>query len=248
MADAAYEWCQGQYSTDDTRADGTWTQLLSRDLAVAYADWVNDMDLRDADDAQLTLDETEAGIYAMGSYAQALLTEVDEAATHFVQNTAFPLHLHAAAPGGPSLPRGSQPGGHSPRWTPSRRAPRTARRRRTAPASSPRARRGLPTRSRAWRRSSPRSTSPRRATLPRSNEGAWWINYNHRSASVSVSSLRDFVMRLRPARLAASPFDRPDRSSRTNQLFGVGEESTLHFSACVASAVEAGTEKFFDLR
>ena len=51
-------------------------------------------------------------------------------------------------------------------------------------------------------------------------------------------------MRLRPARLAASPFDRPDRSSRTNQLFGVGEESTLHFSACVASAVEAGTEKF----
>ena len=76
------------------------------------------------------------------------------------------------------------------------------------------------------------------------NEDTWWINYNHRSSSVSVSSLRDFVMHLRPARLSASPFDQPDRSSRANQLFGVGEESTLHFSTCVADVVAAGAETF----
>lgn len=243
MADAAYEWCQGQYSTDDTRADGTWTQPLSRDLAVAYADWVNDMDLRDADDAQLTLDETEAGIYAMGSYAQALLAEVDEAATHFVQNTAFPYTYtpqrleDPAFPGDPnlaatraldSLAQGASDGEAAADGTGE-----------LAPGST-----GAADAIEGVAQVQSTVYESAQSYFAALNEGAWWINYNHRSASVSVSSLRDFVMRLRPARLAASPFDRPDRSSRTNQLFGVGEESTLHFSACVASAVEAGTEKF----
>ena len=71
-AGAAYEWCQGQYSDEATRAKGTWTRQLSRELASAYGAWVNEMDLRDADDAQLTLDETEAGVYAMGSYASGM--------------------------------------------------------------------------------------------------------------------------------------------------------------------------------
>ena len=76
------------------------------------------------------------------------------------------------------------------------------------------------------------------------NEDSWWINYNHRSMSVSVSSLRDFVLHMRPAAPEAAPFDRPDRSSRANQLFGIGEESTLHFSSCVAQTVAAGAEGY----
>ena len=76
------------------------------------------------------------------------------------------------------------------------------------------------------------------------NADNWWINYNHRSMSVSVSSLRDFVLHLRPAALDASPFDQPDRSSRTNQLFGIGEESTLHFDAIAGGLVQDNLDAY----
>ena len=225
MADAAYEWCQGQYASEDSRADGTWTQLLSRDLAAAYASWVNEMDLRDSDDVQLTLDETETGVYSMGSYAQALLAEVDDAATYFVQNTAFPYTYtpqrldDPSFPGDPNLLSGAADGAGG------------------GDAASSGAIEGV---------AQVQSTiyDSAQSYFASLNEGTWWINYNHRSASVSVSSLRDFVMHLRPARLPSSPYDRPDRSSRANQLFGIGEESTLHFSPCVAQTVEAGAEKY----
>ena len=225
IADAAYEWCQGQYASDESRADGTWTQLLSRDLAAAYGAWVNEMDLRDENDEQLTLDETETGVYSMGSYAQELLAEVDDAATYFVRNTAFPYTYTPQRLDDPSFPGDPNLMGAATNGAGER------------DSAAPGAIEGV---------AQVQSTiyDSAQSYFASLNEGTWWINYNHRSASVSVSSLRDFVMRLRPATLPSSPYDRPDRSSRANQLFGIGEESTLHFSSNVAQTVEAGAEKY----
>ena len=39
-ADEAYEWNMGQFPTDWTRADGTWTARLSKDLASSFADYI----------------------------------------------------------------------------------------------------------------------------------------------------------------------------------------------------------------
>ena len=225
IADAAYEWCQGQYASDESRADGTWTQLLSRDLAAAYGAWVNEMDLRDENDEQLTLDETETGVYSMGSYAQEILAEVDDAATYFVRNTAFPYTYTPQRLDDPSFPGDPNLMGAATNGAGER------------DSAAPGAIEGV---------AQVQSTiyDSAQSYFASLNEGTWWINYNHRSASVSVSSLRDFVMRLRPATLPSSPYDRPDRSSRANQLFGIGEESTLHFSSNVAQTVEAGAEKY----
>ena len=236
MADAAYEWCQGQYASDASRADGTWTQLLSRDLAGAYGAWINEMDLRDADDAQLTLDETETGVYAMGSYAQALLDEVDDAATYFVQNTAFPYTYtpqrleDPAFPGDPNLAASREADALSQGTGGEAAADGTGEAEAGAIAGVAQVQSTIYDSAQSY--------------FSSLNARAWWINYNHRSMSVSVSSLRDFVVNLRPAKLPAAPFDRPDRSSRANQLFGVGEDSTLHFSSCVAGVVEAGVDEF----
>lgn len=236
MADAAYEWCQGQYASDASRADGTWTQLLSRDLAGAYGAWINEMDLRDADDAQLTLDETETGVYAMGSYAQALLDEVDDAATYFVQNTAFPYTYtpqrleDPAFPGDPNLAASREADALSQGAGGEAAADGTGEAEAGAIAGVAQVQSTIYDSAQSY--------------FSSLNARAWWINYNHRSMSVSVSSLRDFVVNLRPAKLPAAPFDRPDRSSRANQLFGVGEDSTLHFSSCVAGVVEAGVDEF----
>lgn len=245
VADAAYEWCQGQYASDGTRAEGTWTGRLSLDLAAAYAGWVNEMDLRDEDDVQLTLDETETGVYSMGSYATQLLSEIDEAATHFVQNASFPYTYTPQHLDDPTFPG-------DPNLAATRAADAVQ-----APVSTPAPADGT------GEADSGETVTPQGLTgvaqvqstiydtaqnyFAALNASSWWINYNHRSASVSVSSLRDFSLNLRPASLEASPFDRPDRSSKSNQLFGIGEESTLHFSSVVGSLVEGGSEDYAEL-
>lgn len=245
VADAAYEWCQGQYASDGTRAEGTWTGRLSLDLAAAYAGWVNEMDLRDEDDVQLTLDETETGVYSMGSYATQLLSEIDEAATHFVQNASFPYTYTPQHLDDPTFPG-------DPNLAATRAADAVQ-----APVSTPAPADGT------GEADSGETVTPQGLTgvaqvqstiydtaqnyFAALNASSWWINYNHRSASVSVSSLRDFSLNLRPAALETSPFDRPDRSSKSNQLFGIGEESTLHFSSVVGSLVEGGSEDYAEL-
>ena len=247
VADAAYEWCQGQYASEATRAEGTWTAQLSHDLAESYALWVNEMDLRDADDVQLTLDETETGVYSMGSYATFMLSEIDEAATHFVQNTSFPYTYTPQYLDDPTFP--GDPNLAATRAADAAQVPASP----SAPADGTGegevgAQEGAESQGLA-------GVAQVQSTIYDSaqnyfsalNASSWWINYNHRSASVSVASLRDFSLNVRPAALEASPFDRPDRSSKSNQLFGIGDESTLHFSSQVGGLVEGNAETYAEL-
>ena len=276
VADAAYEWGTGQYASADTRAEGTWTRALSQDLAAAYGAWVNEMDLRSAEDEQLTLDETETGVYSMGSYASALLGTIDDAATFFVQNTAFPYTYtpqrleEPTFPGDPNLvaTRASEAAAQSAASTPQTEAPADGTG--EAPAdgsaatdSEAQSETGTEAGAEAEEASEPADTPTTSASAltgvaqvqstiydsaqnyfaALNNEG-WWINYNHRSQSVSVASLRDFSVNLRPASSPACPFDLPNRSSRTNQLFGIGEESTLHFDAVAAGLVAENVDAY----
>lgn len=252
MADAAYEWSQGQYDETGTRAQESWTHALSQDLASAYGAWINEMDLRNDNDEQLTLDETEAGAYAIGSYASALLANVDDAASYFVQNTTFPYaytpqHLDEPSfPGDPNLlaTREADAATQAPTGdaqadgtgTDEAGSDATAEETEVTDAAEPTVTGVAQVQSTIYD-----SAQNYFAAL---NDDYWWINYNHSSQGVSVSSLRDFSLHLRPAELSASPYDAPDRSSRVNQLFGVGEESTLHFDATVAALVERNVDAY----
>ena len=79
------------------------------------------------------------------------------------------------------------------------------------------------------------------------NSDYWWINYNVSRQTVSISSLRDFSMHLRPAELSVPAFDAVDRSTKTNQLFGIGEESTLHFDETLGERVAANADAYASL-
>lgn len=89
-ADVAYEWELGQFGSDSTRAEGTWTRLLSNDLAASFASQVNDLAMHDDGGNQLTVDETDGGIYAGGSYYEHLISLVEGSAAKFLSETAFP--------------------------------------------------------------------------------------------------------------------------------------------------------------
>lgn len=271
MADAAYEWGQGQYASEGTRAEGTWTRILSQGLASSYATWVNEMDLRNADDEQLTLEETEAGVFALGSYATAVLDVIDEAASYFVQNTTFPYTYtpqrldEPSFPGDPNLAATRASEAAQTTVTNGADAPAEGVADGTgeepvdngspAPsedgaAAGADAADGSGTADAAQGAVVLTGVAQVQSTIYDSaqnyfaalNSESWWINHTLRSQSVSVSSLRDFSVNLRPAARPASPYDLPDRSSHTNQLFGVGEESTLHFDAAAASVVEGNLD------
>ena len=264
-ADAAYEWAMGQHSSADTRAEGTWRAQLSSGLAGAYGAWVNSMDLRNADDEQLTLDESEGGQYTMGSYADALIEKINDAATHFVQNTPFPYtytpqHLDDPTfPGDPNLQstrsaaQAAGVGGAvsaADSTTADAAASASADATGEADASDETGTSTAVATDAAATTTSASSqltgTTQVQSTIYDTasnyfaalNSDYHWIDYNLKRETVSVQSLRDLATHVRPAEMPCSPFDRPDRSSKTNQLFGIGEESTLHFNALEGELVE----------
>ena len=98
-ADAAYEWNLGQFADSNTRAEGTFTQALSQDLAKEYANYINQLGLKHEGQA-LTLAESSEGIYTQGSYATYLEGVVNQSLNNFLDDTSFPYTSDGAGPGG----------------------------------------------------------------------------------------------------------------------------------------------------
>ncbi|WP_314255651.1 tannase [Abiotrophia defectiva] len=98
-ADAAYEWNLGQFADSNTRAEGTFTQALSQDLAKEYSNYINQLGLKHEGQA-LTLTESSEGIYTQGSYATYLEGVVNQSLNNFLADTSFPYTSDGAGPGG----------------------------------------------------------------------------------------------------------------------------------------------------
>ena len=98
-ADAAYEWNLGQFADSNTRAEGTFTQALSQDLAKEYANYINQLGLKHEGQA-LTLTESSEGIYTQGSYATYLEGVINQSLNNFLADTSFPYTSDGAGPGG----------------------------------------------------------------------------------------------------------------------------------------------------
>lgn len=95
MADAAYEWESGQYSTDGSRAENTWTGALSADLAAEYADYINELGLTNESGTALLIEEGSSGLLTDGTYCDYLeevledsietsAAEMEEAVSDFI--------------------------------------------------------------------------------------------------------------------------------------------------------------------
>jgi acetyl esterase/lipase len=236
-ADASYEWMLGQYFEEGTRAQGTWTKLLSNDLAVAYADYVNQMDLRDADDQPLELEETAGDLFAAGSYYGYLVDLVQDAASTFFANTQFPYtytpqHLvNASFPGDPNLQSvgaGTQDV-EAVTGDPSAQAAGVG-------ASDVAADGKISVQSVIYNKDTDYVNDL--------NSDAWWFTYNKRRALVQISSLGAFVQHLKKAAKGVGAFDSPERSTIENQLFGVDDVGSLHFSQMVSDQLVAHREAY----
>ena len=84
-ANEAYEWNMGQYTTSNTRASNTWTSALSKDLAEAYASYINALKLKDGD-TTLKLSETGDGVYTSGTYYDYLLSVIEDSLNNYLSD------------------------------------------------------------------------------------------------------------------------------------------------------------------
>lgn len=89
-ANLSYEWNMGQFASTGTRAAGTWTSAYSKDLAGAYATYVNNLGLRDEHGKRLELSKSSSGTYLAGSYYEHLLSVITTSLNNFLADTTFP--------------------------------------------------------------------------------------------------------------------------------------------------------------
>ena len=122
-ASEAYEWNMGQFATTGTRASGTFTEALSKDMAEAWATYVNGLGLVGEDGTKLALEKSSEGVYCAGTYYDYIVDVVEESLNDFLRVTEFPytpssttmgdMGAGGAAGGAPSE-GGSLPSGEAP--------------------------------------------------------------------------------------------------------------------------------------
>jgi hypothetical protein len=230
QADAGYEWMAGQFSSQGQRAEGSWTKLLSSDLASSYGDFINQMDLRDDSGNQLTLDVAEDGSFVSGSYYDYILGIVEDAASTFLSQTVFPYTYTPDStttsifPGDPNL-------------TSTQEINASVDSKESSSTSTSQSISGVTTvQSTVYD-----SVESYVSTL---NGSGRWLVYNSRKQTALLTDLWNYVSTCSPATRGVGAYDASDRSTTINQLFGIGEESTLHFDTTISELVTNRQEAY----
>ena len=207
QADLSYEWMMGQFSSEGTRAYGTWTRSLSRDMARAYADSLNRMGLRDEQGNVLTLTQSESGIYMAGPYYDYLKMTIETSLNNFLKDNPFPLttgqndfHVDGAFPGQgvqTGVPVGMLPGGP------------------TGPVGGG--------------KDEVHTYNSAKEYIDALNGDNPWITYDEKTNTATISSVEAFVEHMKQATKSVGAFDDLQKAQAENLLFGNGQNDALHF-------------------
>lgn len=220
-ANQAYEWNMGQYDATGTRADDTWTAALSKDLATAYAEYINALGITDAQGNVLTLEQTEGGIYTAGSYYDYLVATVAGSLNNFLADTTFPYTATAGGFnadggfGGGATPSGTPPSGEQPSGT----APTGATGEATEATAT--------------------TYETAQAYIDALNGDGPWVSYNAATNTATLTSLTGFVASQKAPSKSVGAFDSLDRSQAENDLFGNDASDALHFDPVMANLLAA---------
>lgn len=249
-ADEAYEWNMGQFSSSDTRALGTWTSALSKDLANSYADYINKLKIKDENGNVLTLEKSSNGIYTAGSYYDYLVSEVEQSLNNFLSDTTFPytpsnnfkmdggfggemkgkgaLTDNGAIPSGAVMHGGeAMHGGAVP---------------------SGEAMHGGATTQGQNSKLNTAATSKTYKTVQEYikslNTDETWIKYDSKTNTAKITSMQAFITHCKNASKAVGAFDDLSRSQAENNLFGNDDNEALHFDSVLANLLQTNKDKY----
>lgn len=233
-ADEAYEWNLGSTRTDLTEQE----QTLSNGMAEAFAQYINDLGLKDSSGNALTLTESEEGIYQSGTYYEYLKGVVETSLNNFLEDTTFPYTVETK-----KGPRGGgrDQGGQKPD------EPHEQGDKAPNGDAAPDAGNGAP--DFYAMDGVDRNLSTGGVTLSGTYETAQdyidalnadgtWVNYDSAANTATITSIADFTSACKRASKGIGAFDALDESQAENTLFGYGDGTTSHFDATLAELLK----------
>ena len=233
-ADEAYEWNLGSTRTDLTEQE----QTLSNGMAEAFAQYINDLGLKDSSGNALTLTESEEGIYQSGTYYEYLKGVVETSLNNFLEDTTFPYTVETK-----KGPRGGgrDQGGQKPD------EPHEQGDKAPNGDAAPDAGNGAP--DFYAMDGVDRNLATGGVTLSGTYETAQdyidalnadgtWVNYDSAANTATITSIADFTNACKRASKGIGAFDALDESQAENTLFGYGDGTTSHFDATLAELLK----------
>ena len=247
-ADEAYEWNLGNTRTDLTEQE----QTLSNGMAEAFAQYINDLGLKDSSGNVLTLTESEEGIYQSGTYYEYLKGVVETSLNNFLEDTTFPYTVETkkgrqggGRGQGGQKPDGALQDGHGmPDDMQKGDAPADGKQ-----SGRPNGNAGQGTPDFYAMDGVDRNLSTGGVTLSGTYETAQdyidslnadgtWINYDSAANTATITSIADFTNACKRASKGIGAFDALDESQAENTLFGYGAGTTSHFDATLADLLK----------
>lgn len=234
-ADEAYEWMMG--STRSGLSDEE--QQISDKLAEAFASYINEAGIKDADGNTLTLEESSSGIYQSGSYYEYMKTVIEDSLNNFLQDTEFPYDASSASEGrmGGGMPSGEAPdfgSGEKPDGAPSG-GPDGSKPDMSNAEANDNITRNDASGSGLSLTGTYESAQEYIDTL---NENGEWVTYDESTGKVSITSIEDFVSAFKTASKNLGAFDQLDAGQGENTLFGYGDGNGAHFDQTLANILE----------
>jgi len=224
-ADEAYEWNMGQFSASGTRADGTFTAALSKDLANAYADYINQLGLKDENGNVLVLQQSDRGIYTAGSYYDYLMKTIEQSLNTFLADTVFPYTESAG---------GFMGGGETPTGMPESGMPDGG----TPPAGM------MPGGDNSEAETASTTYETAQDYIDALNKDGQWVAYDAATNTAKITSLAGFVNSQKNPSKSVGAFDDLNRSQAENNVFGNDENDSLHFDSALASLLATNQQKY----
>lgn len=218
-ADEAYEWNLGNTRTDLTEQE----QTLSNGMAEAFAQYINDLGLKDSSGNVLTLTESEEGIYQSGTYYEYLKGVVETSLNNFLEDTTFPYTVETkkGRQGGGRGQGGQKPDGTLGQGDPDFYAMDGVDRNLST---------GGVTLSGTYETA--------QDYIDALNADGTWINYDSAANTATITSIADFTNACKRASKGIGAFDALDESQAENTLFGYGDGTTSHFDATLADLLK----------
>ena len=247
VANEAYEWNMGAARNGISDFECT----LSNQMAEKFAEYINELNLKDDEGNALLLEKSVSGIYQSGSYYEWIKKIIEDSLNDFLKNTKFPYVSSAPAAHMEMLAGGGGFGmgmGLPPKNAGAKPAPEGMPK--GAPEGIPKENKNPPN----FEERDNIARNDAKGTVQLSgiyrnpkdyvdalNANGVWVLYDEDANEAKITSVADFAKAFKVPTKTVGAFDSLNASQGENTLFGYGDGNGAHFD-CIMAGLLRGTE------
>ena len=246
VADEAYEWNMGNTRSGLSEDE----QAYSDGMALAFAEYINQLGLTDAEGSPLMLSESESGIYQSGSYYDYVKEVIETSLEHFLSDTEFPYTVPSSGGIGGRGGMGRDFEGGVPDGGFGGFEGQGGEKPGPGNGELPKERGGTPGDETDYEEMDGSERTEASSALLLSgtyetkqdylaalNANGEWVTWDEGTTTVTSSSVAAFTEVLKNASKGIAAFDQLDCGQGENILFGYGDGNGAHFDAVLADLV-----------